>query len=270
MTFTYRVDENTLLKDIEIPLQQSSFVILTGVENQAFSLIGGIVAGLFPLSHDEQVPRLEELIRIFKGTLELKEGRLPDSTVYLGPDPEKHLLFSRVDEEVGARPALSGSLEAVLILRDVQPLPYIHLERVHLILYHLSYPLRVLGIFFTGLIFAGITSPIEFLRWGELGMRIALLYRAFPFSVLSISDIRKAMILQGEWPERSGGGRAGRNIGMFVKGTPVLVATIFRNIILWFPWAWICCLRFSGACPSSKRKIGMSSLTNCLFPSREV
>ena len=116
MTFTYSVDGKNILTDIEIPLQHNSFIILTGVENQAFSLIGGIVAGLFPLSHNEQVPRLEELIRIFKGTLELQEGRLPDSTVYLGPDPEKHLLFSRVDEEVCARPSLHPNPESVLAL----------------------------------------------------------------------------------------------------------------------------------------------------------
>ena len=126
MIFTYKLDDKPILQDIEIPLQQSSFVILTGVENQAFSLIGGIVAGLFPLGHDEQVPRLEELIRIFKGTLELKEGNLPGSTVYLGTDPERHLLFSRVDEEVGARPALSESPEAVLALFH---LPQSFLER---------------------------------------------------------------------------------------------------------------------------------------------
>jgi hypothetical protein len=131
-------------------------------------------------------------------------------------------------------------IAAVLIMRDVQPIPYMHLDHIHLIFYYLSYPLRVLGIFFTGLIFTGVASPTEFLRWGELGMRIALLYRAFEFSVLSIKDIRRALILQGEWPERIGGFRAGQNIGMFVRGAPVLVATIFRNIILWFPWAWIC------------------------------
>jgi hypothetical protein len=131
-------------------------------------------------------------------------------------------------------------IAAVLILRDVQPLPYVHLERVQLFLYYLSYPLRVLGIFYTGLIFASVTSPVEFLHWGELGIRIALLFRAFEFSVLSIDDIRRALILQGEWPERTGGAAAGRQIAMFIKGTPLLVATIFRNIILWFPWAWIC------------------------------
>jgi hypothetical protein len=131
-------------------------------------------------------------------------------------------------------------IAAVLIMRDVQPIPYMYLNRIHLILYYLSYPLRVLGIFFTGLIFVGETSPAEFLRWGELGIRIALLYRAFEFSILSITDIRKALILQGEWPERAGGYRTGQNIGIFVRGAPILVATIFRNIILWFPWAWIC------------------------------
>ena len=114
MTFSYSVDGKNILDHIAIPLKQGSFIILTGVENQAFSLIGGIVAGLFPLGHEEQVPRLEELIHIFKGTLELKEGMLPDSRAYLGPDPEKHLLFSRVDEEVGARPALSANPDAVL------------------------------------------------------------------------------------------------------------------------------------------------------------
>ena len=111
MTFTYRLDAKPILEDIQIPLEPGTFKILTGVENQAFSLIGGIVAGMFPFGHDEQVPRLEELIRIFKGTLELSEGSLPGSATYLGPDPEKHLLFSRVAEEVGARLGLLEKTE---------------------------------------------------------------------------------------------------------------------------------------------------------------
>lgn len=126
MTFTYRLDDKPILEDIQIPLEPGTFIILTGVENQAFSLIGGIVAGMFPFGHDEQVPRLEELIRIFKGTLELSEGSLPGSATYLGPDPEKHLLFSRVDEEVGARLGLLERPEAVLALFH---LPQSFLER---------------------------------------------------------------------------------------------------------------------------------------------
>lgn len=131
-------------------------------------------------------------------------------------------------------------IAAVLILRNVQPLPYMQMGRTHLLLYYLSYPLRVLGIFFTGLIFAGITSPADFLRWGEAGLRIALVYRAFEYSVISLGDVRRALVLQGEWPERYGRYRAGQRIVLFFRGAPILVATIFRNIILWFPWAWIC------------------------------
>jgi hypothetical protein len=128
----------------------------------------------------------------------------------------------------------------ILILRGVQPLPYMQMGYLQLILYYVSYPLRVLGIFFTGLIFAGITSPAEFLRWGDMGLRIALMYRAFEYSVNSLEEIRKALIMQGEWPETYGNDTYGRKIRMLVKGAPILVSTIFRNIILWFPWAWIC------------------------------
>jgi hypothetical protein len=128
----------------------------------------------------------------------------------------------------------------ILILRGVQPLPYMQMGYVQLILYYVSYPLRVLGIFFTGLIFAEITSPAEFLRWGEMGLRIALIFRAFEYSVNSLDEIRKALIMQGEWPETYGNETYGYKIRVLVKGAPVLVSTIFRNIILWFPWAWIC------------------------------
>jgi hypothetical protein len=131
-------------------------------------------------------------------------------------------------------------IAAVLILRNVQPLPYMVMSRAQLVLYYLSYPLRVLGIFFTGLVFAGITSPADFLHWGEVGLRIALIYRAFEYSVISLGEVRRALVLQGEWPERRGGQRTGRKIGLFLRGAPVLVAMIFRNIILWFPWAWMC------------------------------
>jgi hypothetical protein len=131
-------------------------------------------------------------------------------------------------------------IAGVLILRSVQPLPYLEMGRAQLVLYYLSYPFRVLGIFFTGLIFAGITSPADFLHWGEVGLRIALMYRAFEYAVISLGDVRRALVLQGEWPEPRRVQGAGRRIGLFFRGAPVMVTMIFRNIILWFPWAWIC------------------------------
>jgi ABC-type multidrug transport system ATPase subunit len=98
--FSYRVKDDYLLRDISIPLGAEKFILISGIESQAFGLIGGIIAGLFPIEKEEHIPHLEELLIHFMGELEVKDGEIFRSSVYLGPDPEKHLLFSRVDEEI--------------------------------------------------------------------------------------------------------------------------------------------------------------------------
>jgi hypothetical protein len=128
----------------------------------------------------------------------------------------------------------------ILILRGVQPLPYLHMEPLQMALYYMSYPFRVLGIFFIGLTFSQITSPAEFLRWGETGLKIALVYRAFEYSINSFEENRRALLIEGTWPEFLKGNRNYKMVFSIIRSAPVLVATTFRNIILWYPWAWIC------------------------------
>jgi hypothetical protein len=132
----------------------------------------------------------------------------------------------------------------VLILRRVQPLPYVWMEASTMTLYYASYPLRVLGVFFVGLIFVHITSPVEFLAWGGFGLKAALAYRAFEYSMNAFDDTRRSLILQGYWPDptaRRNAKRSGKRAFLsMIENSPVLIATTFRNIILWFPWAWIC------------------------------
>jgi hypothetical protein len=127
-----------------------------------------------------------------------------------------------------------------LIIKGVQPLLYMKMDRLDMILYYVSYPLRVLGIFFTGLIFSSITSPVEFLRWGGTGLKIALVYRSFEYSANSFETNMKALIIQGEWPDFSKDAKNFRGTFLVLKSAPMLVATTFRNLIMWFPWAWIC------------------------------
>ncbi|MGQ9615045.1 MAG: ATP-binding cassette domain-containing protein [Spirochaetota bacterium] len=103
MVFSYRVDDDYILRDINLPLERGTLTIITGVENLPFQLLGGIVSGLFPVEAGESIPHLEELIKYFTGSLELEEGKIPVHAVYVGPDPERHLLFSRVDEELRAQ-----------------------------------------------------------------------------------------------------------------------------------------------------------------------
>lgn len=127
-----------------------------------------------------------------------------------------------------------------MIYKRIQPLPYIYFQGWKLLLYYLSYPLRLLGIFATGIIFVTITSPIEFLKWGNSGLKIALAYRAFEYSINAIEENRISLIIQGEWPDFSEGRRGLKRVYRVIKYAPKLVATTLRNIILWVPWAWIC------------------------------
>ncbi len=113
------------------------------------------------------------------------------------------------------------------------------MDKPSMILYYLSYPLRVLGIFFTGLFFAGITSPAEFLRWGSIGLKIALLYRAFEYSITSFEENRIALTIQGSWPDSDSKNKF-KALFKVIKVSSLLIAITFRNIILWFPWAWLC------------------------------
>lgn len=127
----------------------------------------------------------------------------------------------------------------LFILKGRQPLPYIELRKPELIFYYLSYPLRLLGVFFTGLIFMQIVSPTDFTGWGKLGLTIALIFRSFEFSIERLEMTRVALIMEGLWPDPYEKKSFLKSIKLFFKGSTILVATAFRNIILWFPWAWI-------------------------------
>jgi len=114
MIFSYRIGDRWALNNIGVPVQGGRLTLLTGVENKLFGLLGGILAGLFPIEEQEPFPQIEDLIQDFTGSLKVTEGKLPETAIYLGPDPEKHLLFSRVDEEIFAQTGRKKELEQVL------------------------------------------------------------------------------------------------------------------------------------------------------------
>lgn len=107
-------------------------------------------------------------------------------------------------------------------------------------LYTLAYPIRLLGTFSTGLVFIRITSPVEFLRWGSFGLKIALLFRAIQYATQAFNETRLALLMQDKWPEEQQGFIRFREAWLTIKYGPLLVGTTLRNIILWFPWAWLC------------------------------
>ncbi|HCU05170.1 MAG TPA: hypothetical protein DIC51_02490 [Coxiellaceae bacterium] len=107
--------------------------------------------------------------------------------------------------------------------------------------YSLLLPLVLLGTFSAGLIFMQVTSPIEFLDWGNIGLKIALLFRVLQHAMQSLQDVKIVLMMQDRWPEESGRWICLRDTYKRIKGSILLVHIVFRHIILyWFPWGWLC------------------------------
>ena len=103
MEFSYIVDKKPLLKNINLNFSQNRLTVITGVENVAFEILGGVISGLFPIEKEESFPQLEEMIKYFSGELIIHSGSMPESGLYIGADPDKHILFSKVKEEIYAQ-----------------------------------------------------------------------------------------------------------------------------------------------------------------------
>lgn len=120
--------------------------------------------------------------------------------------------------------------------------------------YSLLFPVILLGTFVTGLVFIKITSPLEFLRWGNFGFKLALLFRAFQHSIQIFQDTKIALLMRGEWPEEQNEIIGWQKIWLFIKYSPRLICTSLRNIILfWFPWGWLCVVKLQKKMPVEKK-----------------
>ncbi|MGQ0551711.1 MAG: ATP-binding cassette domain-containing protein [Planctomycetota bacterium] len=88
-----------LLDGARIELTPGRPCLIVGENTPAYHVLGGIIAGLIPIT-DGVVPwaPIEELLRPYTGKLDVVEGALPESTAYVGPDPDQMLLFSRVED----------------------------------------------------------------------------------------------------------------------------------------------------------------------------
>jgi len=121
MRFSYYIEDQCLLQSICLPVEKQTVCLVTGVESVGFSLIGGIVAKLLPIRQKLDWPQLQALINDYSGTLSLEEGELPGKAVYVGPDPDRHLLFAKVSEELETRLSDGSDPTQVLELFSLNP-----------------------------------------------------------------------------------------------------------------------------------------------------
>lgn len=100
MKFSYRVANVNLLQNVNFVLASAKIYLFTGTENTGFHVLGGILAKLFPMPKHTDFPEIKSLLENYTGELNLIEGTLPENTAYVGSDPEQHLLFATVEEEL--------------------------------------------------------------------------------------------------------------------------------------------------------------------------
>lgn len=129
--------------------------------------------------------------------------------------------------------------------------PYFNLTSIYeRWFYSLLFPAILLGSFIVGLIFMRITSPLEFLRWGDFGFKLALIFRALQHSMQVFQSTKTALMMRGEWPDEQGVDA----MWLAFKSSPLLIGASIRNIILfWFPWGWLSVLKLQQTIDARKK-----------------
>ncbi|MBL7137043.1 MAG: ATP-binding cassette domain-containing protein [Candidatus Marinimicrobia bacterium] len=100
MNISYKINNNSIIQTAFIPYKPFQINLVTGVENQSFGLVGGLIAKLFPVKATKGIAVLQSIMQTYTGELLVEHGELPQSATYVGVDPDRHLLFSTVKEEL--------------------------------------------------------------------------------------------------------------------------------------------------------------------------
>lgn len=135
---------------------------------------------------------------------------------------------------------LYAAAAALLVLLGVNLSPYLDLDTMSARwLYSLSYPLRMMAVLATGMLFFEFTSPLEFGRKSAVSWRAALLFRAVEYAKEVFVDTIGALTMLNRWPCVKANRFSLRQGRIMLRRAPELVATVIRNILVWAPWAWM-------------------------------
>lgn len=108
-------------------------------------------------------------------------------------------------------------------------------------IYIFSYPVRMLLIFASGLIFIKSISPLDFKIIGMSKSRSILLFRSIEYGKNTLIETQEAMKLLNWWPTHSLGSIIKyKDALQIIRNAPILISTAIRNIFVWSPWAWMC------------------------------
>lgn len=127
------------------------------------------------------------------------------------------------------------SLIALPLLYSNSPLTYsMTLHTFHdRVLYLSLYPLRVLNVFLSGMIFVNSLSPTEFLKYGKTGYYIGFFLRSVQVAGESLQSNVKALQMSGKICEKN---YFSRFISTVQNSSLILTLSI-RNMMIWLFWS---------------------------------
>jgi len=115
MKFSYLLKQQYLLEDIDLPLGQPGVFLLAGQESLNLSILTGILGRLFPIPKDEiEWETIAALVESYTGNVIISDGQLPVDVTYVGQDPDRHVLFSTVEEEMIVSLSLSSNVNNII------------------------------------------------------------------------------------------------------------------------------------------------------------
>ena len=121
-------------------------------------------------------------------------------------------------------------------------------------LYVVALPVRILAIFLGGLIFLRITSPLEFTKYGAIGLQLTFLFRTIDYVKEAVYETKDALRMYGKWPDECVHKHWVKRTWTIIRYSPTLMFVTVRNVICWFfPWTWLFYKKMQSNIKGSKR-----------------
>ncbi|HPY96301.1 MAG TPA: ATP-binding cassette domain-containing protein [Candidatus Cloacimonadota bacterium] len=103
IAFTYSIEDEIILNNIQFQLQEGTCILINSLENSAFTVLGAVLGRILPAMELPDIESLRQLYRDYTGKLDFTQDNYPNSVSYVSSDPDRHLMFSEVGEELSAQ-----------------------------------------------------------------------------------------------------------------------------------------------------------------------
>ncbi len=116
--FSYSSSGGIKLSDCNLQLKIGSCCLIYGLESKEMSVLSAILGRILPSLELPDIESLQYLYQDYAGDLEIKINNYPEDVSYIGMDPDRHLHFSEVWEEIFVQCGIKKKDEILKVLQE--------------------------------------------------------------------------------------------------------------------------------------------------------